>query len=337
MKKGILIILLINLGFLQVYGQDLKGLKKIIKYEESIIRKYSLLDSNGNIIFNKNVPNIAPISVSAIYYDKSNKELKTLTAHANVGFSIYTYEYDNLDNETKVYKFNDLEENILKVSNDGPFNYVVNYSSRKDLENDPSIIKMFESDRKYLISEFFYDERGNKIKETNYKENGDTLDVKRNIYNKNGNLIKSQYSHSKSVKNLSYQYDMSGNEIYTICIRDFGKRKDTIDISKFKDNKILMELYKDALNDTAYIIKSYYDSNNNLTEQHFWNKNEIENIEKSYYQNNKIVKKEIYDSNNNIIREQTYEYNNKGQVIRETDNYPELNRKHEYLWKYEYY
>ena len=224
MKKAILILILLNLGFNLTFGQDLKGVKRIIKYEGSIERKYSLLDLNGNVVFNKNFPKIAPISVSASYYDETNRKIKSISAHANVGFSIYTYEYDSLDNKARVYTYYDLEENILKESNDGPFNYIVNYSCKKDLENDPSIIKMFDEGRKYLISENFYDKNGNKIKEINYKENGDTLDVKTDIYNKNNKLIKSQYRHSKSVKNISYQYDMSENQVFAICLRDFRNR-----------------------------------------------------------------------------------------------------------------
>lgn len=309
--KGLYFILILFITVWNIQAQDLKGIKSIIQYEDTIIRKISILDTNGNIIFWKNNKLNGPVvMVGTSHYDNSNRKIKTISGHSNVGFSIWEHEFDSAGNEIKTIAYNELPEN-----EDGyrfnPYIYIEDFNSIKDIENDTIVMKMSNSGQKHIVFEHTYDNNGNEIMEVLFEDNGDTSGITTNTYDENGNRIRSHYKRSIGEWIIKYSFDTNGNEISTKRINDKG--------------------------DTIFVILCKYDKNDNLIEDLYLNRGVKEYTEKYFYKKELMTKKEICNSDDVLVRVQTYKYNDKGNITREDYHDIEDNKKIVYNWEYEYY
>lgn len=306
--KRFFIIGLFIISGLTAKSQDLTGVKSIIQYEDTIIRRISAIDTNGNVTFWKNNRMNGPvIMVCATYYDSLNRRVKSISGHSNVGFSVWTYEFDSAGNEIKVFAYEEPPEDERHQSN--PYVHIENFANAQDLENDTTVLKIISSGKKHIVFERLYDNVGNVLKEILFEDDGDTSQITTNWYDQNGNRVRFHFKGHLGEWNYYFTFDANGNELTSKRVNGRG--------------------------DTTEVFLHKYDNNNNLIENQYLNKGEIQYTMKYFYQNELRIKRETFNSRNKLVRVQTFEYDEKGNIIKENHHNIEDKKKVEYVWKYE--
>lgn len=289
-------------------GQNLKGVKSITLYENSIVQGITLIDTNGNITFSKSRSN-GTTFICANFYDHLNRKTKTISGQSDEDFDVRTFEFSNLENTIQVYAYKKIPEKEKFKQN----NYLLNiekYTSANDLEIDPAVLSIINNGKKYIDREYFLNLKGDTVKEIWFEENGDTTAVDTYKFNDYGKIVY-HIEFSKQEENFYFIYDSKGNEILSIRVNGKG---DTIEEHQFKYNRI-----------------------NQQIENKYLTNGKIAYIEKKYYLKGKIIKEKHYHSTSSLIYETSYVYDNTGHVLKRKIYYIEENKVDVLNWKYEYY
>jgi len=306
LKKTYLLLALVTL-FQPTFSQSNKIKKKIIKYEGTIIKSESCLDKEGNVIFGKD--NKAPISLRALYYDASSNRTKSILAQDNLGFSVWTYEFDSLGNEVRIYEY-EKPDHVENISGD---DYIKNIRSRLDLEKDSTFLAIINNDKKHLLFERKYDVSGNMIEEILFEENGDTAYLNTKIYSKDGRLKQFHYKGDIGEWNIYYNYDKNGNELSRKRVNRSG--------------------------DTTEVYINKYDKYSNKIKTKYLNRGKLEYTEKRFFQDGQLLLRKVHNAKGKLLRKESYEYDEYGNVILEKfqNRRRKGKKKAIYTWKYEYY
>lgn len=307
----IFILGILLLTSLALYSQDMKGVKSAIQYEDSLIRRILVYDSKGNLTFRKENRAYGPVvMLAASYFDDQNRSTKYISAHSNLGFSIYTYEYDSLWNKEKIFSQKKVVEEKKVNRRFRTYPYIQNYNSAKELENDSTVSKMNRAGKRLVFSNTF-DDQGKKLSEILFKENGDTSSVRINEYDDKGNQVYFHIKGGLGEWSYSYTYDSSGNKLSSKRVNYYG--------------------------DTTEVNLYTYDKEHNLIEDQYFDRGELKRTDKYYFQNKLKTKRETYNAQNELVRVKTFEYDERNKLIKESAHDIENNKKVLYVWKYEYY
>lgn len=306
-KTYLLVVLLILLQ--PSFGQSDKNQKKIIKYEGTIVKSVSCLNKEGNVIFWKK--NNIPISLGAIYYDASNNRIKSISAHANVGFSVWTYEFDSFGNEVRIYAHKKPDSVVHKSGNDYSYDCIKNIMSRLDLEKDSTVFAIMNNDEKYLLFERKFDMSGNMLEEILFEENGDTAHITTNILSKNGTRTRFHYNGTIGEWNIYYSYDINGNELSRKRVNRSG--------------------------DTTEVYINKYDKYGNRIKTKYLYRGKPQYTERFFFQDGQLMIRKVRNSKGKLLRKEAFEYDEYGNVILEKYQGKGGKKKAIYNWVYEYY
>lgn len=290
-------------------AQDLLGVKSITQYEDTTIRKISSLDTNGNVTFWMNNRMNGPvIMLGASTYDSLGRRVMSISAHSNVGFSVYTYEFDSSGNESRVFSSKEAPEED-KEYRFNPYAHIDNYITTQELENDTTVQSIINNGEKHLVFDRIFDNNGNEIKEILFKENGDTSQITTNEYDKNANRVQFHFRGNLGEWDYHYSFDTNGNKLSSKRINSNGVTSD-------------VHIYK-------------YDDDNNLIEHQSLKQGKIQYFLKYLYLNGQKIN-EVYYYEEKLMREHTFEYDEKGNIIKESKHVLDDNKTTVYLWKYEF-
>ena len=270
--------------------------KKLTYYYEN--------DKNGNCIFSKNDGMNGPITmVFVVEYDSLNREVKSYTAHSNVGFSIYETEYVNdkiihYDYSTNSEKLKDFDRGMLNKIN-----------SQKEFLDIPAIKKLTNG-FKIKTSIEVLDSMKNVEIEYYLSELGDTTSINYHKYNKNNDEI-------------FFHYGTLGSDEWTWDIYSIYDKKNNL----IKNFRISTE---DGVKDTTEVRNYFYNDFNKLISKNYFNKNVFRNKTEYYYDKKMNLYKELFyeDEENKIDVITKYKFDKKGVAIKKiTKDF--RNSKHE--------
>jgi hypothetical protein len=149
-------ILIILFSTLISLGQDTTRIKTVKKYQGKKIRFIGRYDKNGNCYFTKNDGLNGPvIMILGWDFDELNRDIRSIFAHSNVGFSVSEKKYESNLIKTFGYTIDTINE--YKIVNDdssaavnlnefkfNPYDIIEKINSKEELENIEDIIKLFK-------------------------------------------------------------------------------------------------------------------------------------------------------------------------------------------------
>ncbi|MFI5172868.1 MAG: hypothetical protein ACHQFW_10780 [Chitinophagales bacterium] len=274
--------------------------------EDSTIIYYFLYDTAGNTIFKINNDIGGPVMVWANYFDTAGHKTRTMTAHSNVGFSVWDYTYDSLNRLTHIFSFEEPAEQQGHLETYNTWIHVLQYKLRDDMENDPSIQWILGKNVKSLLFQYYYDAFGNKIRTERFNEKGELISTDSFVY--------------KQIQDSSY-LRFNGSSIYYY---------DTL------GNKILT---KRLVGDQDTIISSVmkYNTENQLIERIEYHDDHKYFVEKYEYENGLLKRETIKRNNKKLIFEKQYIYDAFGQLMQTEENNYELKRHNLQNYFYTYF
>src|SRR5690349_6240440 len=92
---------------LRCTAQNEKGIKSITERENGAIRKTQFYDTAGRITYWKEDMGVI---MMASYYYENNLNVRTIMAHANVGYTIWENRFDSSGNEVEVFAFKEIPD-----------------------------------------------------------------------------------------------------------------------------------------------------------------------------------------------------------------------------------
>lgn len=222
MKRTAILTSLLFMNLILI-GQELKGVKSLSVFIDSIKVEKSFLDKSGNYIFTRqyNNSNSEPDNITVTLFNGTYK----LFHEKGGGLSISFFELDSLNKTMQVYHANCISES-------DNFEYLMNIESLggiKDLEHDTTLLSAIENCNKKLQSKEFYDTLMNAVYIIHFNENGDTMYTERNRYTEKNELCYSVKKSKDRIFEFVHQFDNRGNLIESLSI-DNG---DTTKQSKF--------------------------------------------------------------------------------------------------------
>jgi hypothetical protein len=326
--KKILILLVFLLSAIfsngqDLIGKDLKGIKSIIQFKDTIPNTIKHVDSNGNITFDKyfgeTYSNFTTSRIYCYFYNNLNRVTKTIYIQDD-SFGVFTFEYDSLNKKRMyAYKCSPEKESLYHYY---IFCNISKFKNANDIAKDTMVLSILNTGKQYLYAEFLLDKNGKVMQSISFNENGDTISIVTNKYDSFEKLIHINevgiYSTSiyytdagKFDNNYYFFYDKKGNCISNSCINHKG---DTTACNQYKYNK----------------------KNQQIEHSSFTN-GELVNTQMIYYAKGKVIRAEYYEPMGTLYMEFFYKYNKKGDMIEEKFNNIERNELHTTSWKYEYY
>jgi hypothetical protein len=270
-----------------------------------------MLDSNENITFAKNNRMNGPvIMLGAYFYDSLNNCNKFISAHSNVGFTVYTYEYDNLGNKIKTFAFKEPQEKTKLDYQFNPYQHIEKYSKASELENDSLVKLIINSGEKNIVYENTFNKDGKELQSILFESNRDTSQITRNTYDSSGNRTHFQFEGSLGSWNYYYTFDSFGNELSSKRVNSEG--------------------------DTSEVNIKKYDKNNNRIEDVYYMNGNIQHIQKFFFKNNKLMKEEYYDINSFLLSQHEYSYDTNGNISTEKYTNYKTKKISLYHWSYFY-
>ncbi|GEM_PF-2784178 len=264
--------LLFQLGLLAQMKSEIKPRIKTGKiYTNKKLSYYFENDKKGNCIFSKNDGMNGSITmIFVVEYDSLNREVKSYSAHSNIGFSINETEYLNdkvihYDYSIKSENSKDFDREILNKIN-----------SQKEFLEMPGIKKLTNGLKIKTRIEVLDSMKNVKI-EYYLSEIGDTTSINYYKYNKNNDEI-------------FFHYGTLGSDEWTWDIYSIYDEKNNL-IENFRIST------EDGIKDTSEVRKYFYNEHNKLISENYFNKNEF-NSKTEYY----------YDKKMNLYKELFYEY-----------------------------
>jgi hypothetical protein len=325
-------ILIILFSTLISLGQDTTRIKTVKKYQGKKIRFIGRYDKNGNCYFTKNDGLNGPvIMILGWDFDELNRDIRSIFAHSNVGFSVSEKKYESNLIKTFGYTIDTINE--YKIVNDdssaavnlnefkfNPYDIIEKINSKEELENIEDIIKLFKG-KKYLQNITYLDSNQNVVKEISFENNGDTSGITAHRYNK-WNKEDYFYNEWKGTMLASWEYfgefDKTGNIIKWFRVEDNNGIKDTGEINYYKYSKTDKLIEESCYNKKEFNYKTVFEYND-----------QGQLIKEFYYESpNKIavIHNYTYDKNGNEIEEVTFD-------LRKSKNKPD----YKYKTKYEYW
>jgi hypothetical protein len=314
--KHFTIILIIILSTFSLFGQDKSVLKSVKKYDGKKLRLILNYDKCGNSYFQKHDGLFGKvIMIFGTDFDSLNREIRTISAHCNVGFDIKEIKYSPFKIETYYH----ISPNFVPDSNYKTKNYFHPYESIDTVDSKEELeslenIKNLQLENKYLYSIVFLDEKNNKSQKFTFEENGDTTIE---VY-KNKEWVIEKYANANEEKyktDVVEQFDLNGNLIKSLRTQANGITED-------------------------YYYK-YSKTNKRLEEIRFINKSFDYKLVNVFNSKGQKVKEYYYEKDpDKFVRIKKYKYNGRGNEIKEVcydlrKDKPELT--YTYITKYEYW
>ena len=196
-------------------------LYKVI-YDDSEVEFDYKFDEQGNII--EELASDSNGTRKTTYeYDLYNNQIRSSMYDSN-GLLVYEYEFE--------YEYRE-DGKISKIKTPGSTEeYIYDENGvlielRSIRPNDPQHLIVLE-----------YDDKGNRIKQTSYKENGDMIEYAIIDYNKDGNELEETAYNSNGIiyQTKNYEYDEHGYLIKMICENNYSGYKD-VSIDEYENDE----------------------------------------------------------------------------------------------------
>lgn len=275
-----------------------RKIKEKRSYQDSVLLSLSKYDTLGNKIFwysnqyvSKNWNGNYVTMVGAAKYDEAKNRTVWISAHSNVGFTIYFPEIQN-DSIEYNYLIKDGYDKLANRKNKNQFGYIRRIQNREELFSHEQIQKMFKTGKKYHNSIDVKDKKGNVIKAFRLNMEGDTTSIKVSRYDENNNEIYFYYHPSFGEWEIHFEYDSNGNKLSSkrVPYKRYGNELQKLDTTE-------VTLYK-------------YDDNFNLIEKIRMDRGKLkEKNSFKYNANNQLVEKKSWiDNYDNLVVIRTYKY-----------------------------
>ena len=279
-------------------------------------------------------------------FDNSGKKIKSYLLHSNVGLSILSYEYDSLNNNTKIYAKNNDYERDNKQINTNPYSYISDIMNITDLVEHPKIKEIELTTKTSSTREHTFDTIGNMIKHVFYNAKGDTA-VSQHEYDIYNNEVFTSYCSKASYGEIYYEMYYEYEHIFDKQLRLFGFIDEEQLKEQSKPKLIQSNLVQSVrinydwrekrkrVSDNINFFK--YDEDNRLIEQITYRKGELQS--KSIYEYNSLNQKtrHIFYENDRITIERDYTYDEDGNVIEEIGKKHRGESEYTINYQYEYY
>lgn len=229
---------------------DIPKLKEVRIVIDNVLSRIEKYDEEGRKIFWKDWERLGNgdlydplVMLGSREYNGSGETKFWISAHGNVGFSIYFPEKVN-DSITNEYVIDDGYEIREKIKYKWPYNIIDCIELPESLIKLDDVQKMFATGTKRLVWNRTYNEKGNLLHEVSYDKNGDTSKVEIYTYDENGKKKSMRFSFHLKERFRTYVYDEKGN--------------------LKKENRYNLRLENQAPTEEIFY---YYDDSNNLIEQ----------------------------------------------------------------------
>lgn len=209
------------------YGQKSKILKtvKVFDRKKTIIIKN--FDQNGNCIFSKVDGLYGPVvMISAKDYDSLNREIRSISAHCNIGFTMEENSYFKNNAKTFTYYPSNIDTiRQFKKYSYHPFDFIEKINSREQL-NEIAEVKNLFSGKRVLVNITFLNENNKNFLRINFNKNGDTLTIENFLLN-NWEVIKYFNKEEEDNKTIvTREYDNNFNIVKECRIQSNGLTED---------------------------------------------------------------------------------------------------------------
>jgi len=328
-------------------------IKTIRRYHDDILLSVCTYDTLKNEIFNyfrqyheffKGEKYITWITGNI--YNDSGKIEKSYSLHSNAGLSVMNYEYDSLNNNTKIYtKNNDYERNDKQI-NTNPYFYVSDIMNIADLVEHPKILEIESTAKTSSTQEFTFDSVGNMIKQIFHNDKGYTsvYQYEYDIFNDkvfSSYCSKASYGESYSEWYYEYEHKIDGQRLFYRIIDKKqleGKLVQSNLVQSVRIDYDQREKRRRVLDNINFFK---YDEENRLIEQITYRKGELKS--KYIYEYNilnQMTRNIYYDYDwhpNRIAVERDYTYDEDGKVIEEIGKQNRGGGEYIIKYQYEYY
>lgn len=329
-----------------------RKIKKITKYKwdnDSIIniKEY---DKAGNIIFVQNRQYVHErwkggylITITASEYDEDNKLIKRYNLHSNVGHSISTYNYDSVGNKTHIFIKENEPDSFLANSN--PYFSIYSIKSFNELKRYKPLVVLESKSVPSLSSQYEYDDKGYIIKEIDYEANGDTISIRVNKYDEEGNNI---YFSTIPLKRRHggceyyYEYEKLIPSMMCSLSDEKANKKEQYKVKPKLLQSVRLDYDVDGKKKKVSDITFYkYDDKNREKEEVFYSSGVFEaKVQYQYNEKGELITRlsHIYNLDALAVRE-TFEYDEQGSQIwyASKDYRSNENKIERYRYAYEYF
>ena len=280
--------------------------------------------------------------ITAKIYNYSGKIEKSYSLHSNAGLSIMSYEYDSLNNKTRIYAKNNDYEFDSKCINTNSYSYISDIMNINDLVAHPKIMEIELTAKTSSTQEHTFDSVGNMTKQISHNEKGDTS-VIQHEYDKYNNKVFSNYRTKVSNYEIYYEYEHIFDRQLPLCGFINDEQLENQPKPKLIQSNLMQSVRIDydwrekrkRVSDNIDFFK--YDEENRLIEQITYRKGEL--ISKSIYEYNSLnlKTKHYFWYPNRFTSESDYTYDEDGNVIEERVKNNRGEGEYTIKYQYEYY